>query len=157
MLKLLGNRFLTFATVVRVRQIEMGRDEHEGPDESSIHTPAEARAFREAIEKGWPGARITWAFSWLALNDQRQTYLELKELIVSYHKDFGDKIIDFTRYDLPAQEPADPGGASNRTRNWSLMNRLNQKQTRPQDRPILFGDLSGEEQEIIRKRYAQLG
>jgi len=80
---LLDNRFLTFATVVRVRQIEMTRDVHEGPDESSIHTPAEARIFRDAIQRGWPGARITWAFSWLALHDHRPAYRELRELIVT--------------------------------------------------------------------------
>ena len=34
--------------------------------------------------------------------------------------------IDFTRYDLPAKEPKDLG------RNWSLINRLNQKGIRPQ-------------------------
>ncbi len=38
-----------------------------------------------------------------------------------------EQLIDFTRYDLPAREPDDPkkGGHS---RNWSLMNRLNQKE-----------------------------
>src|SRR6476659_5532976 len=72
--QLIGNRFFTFNTVVRVRQIEVSRDVAYGPDESSIHTPKEARAFREAVEEGWPGARITWAFSWLALKDQRADY-----------------------------------------------------------------------------------
>ncbi len=90
--KLMGNRFFTFSTIVRVRQIEISRDLAEGPDESSLHTPEEARTFREAIEKAWPGARITWGFSWLALKDQRPNYLELKKLIVSYHKKFGDEI-----------------------------------------------------------------
>ena len=90
--QLLGNRYLTLATVIRVRQIEMTRDEAEGPDESSIHTPAEARAFRETIAKAWPGARITWALSWLALKDQRENYIQLKELIVSYQKNYGDEI-----------------------------------------------------------------
>ena len=47
---LLGQRFLTLNTVVRVRQIEVARDTAHGPDESSVHTPAEARTFREAIE-----------------------------------------------------------------------------------------------------------
>src|SRR5688572_26813114 len=61
-LQLMNNRFLTFNTVVRVRQIEVSRDVAFGPDESAIHSPNEARAFREAVEKGWPGARITWAF-----------------------------------------------------------------------------------------------
>jgi len=91
-LQLMGNRFFTFNTVVRVNQIETSRDEAHGEDESSIHSPAEARVFREAVEKGWPGARMTWSFSWLALNDQRANYRELRKLIVSYHKKYGDEV-----------------------------------------------------------------
>jgi len=91
-LQLIGNRLFTLNTVVRVRQIEVSRDVAYGPDESSIHTPEEARTFREAAEKGWPGARITWAFSWLALKDQRPNYRDLKKLVVSYHKKYGDEI-----------------------------------------------------------------
>jgi hypothetical protein len=91
-LKLMGNRFFTLSTVVRVNQIETSRDKSDGTDESSIHGPEEARTFREAIEKSWPGARITWAFSWLALKDQRPNYLDLKKLVVSYHEKYGDEI-----------------------------------------------------------------
>jgi hypothetical protein len=91
-LQLLGNRFFTFNTVVRVNQIETSRDTAHGEDESSIHSPAEARVFRETIEKGWPGARITWGFSWLALQDQRPNYQNLRKLIVSYHEQYGDEI-----------------------------------------------------------------
>jgi len=91
-LQLMGNRFLTLNTVVRVRQIEVTRDTAHGPDESSVHTAAEARAFREAIENAWPGGRITWAFSWLALHDERPNYHELRELVISYHRKFGDEI-----------------------------------------------------------------
>jgi len=76
-IKLKGNRFFTLSTVVRVRQIEVSRDVAHGPDESSVHTPAEARVFRETIEKSWPGARITWAFSWLALKDERPDIIPL--------------------------------------------------------------------------------
>ena len=68
---LTGHRFLTLNTVVRVRQIEVTRDIAHGPDESSVHTPAEVRTFRETIDKAWPGSRITWAFSWLGLHDTR--------------------------------------------------------------------------------------
>ncbi len=89
---LFGQRILTLNTVVRVRQIEVTRDTAHGPDESSVHTSAEARTFREAIEKAWPGARITWAFSWLALHDTRESYRELRELVVSYRDKFGDEI-----------------------------------------------------------------
>ena len=91
-LALKGNRFFTLATVVRVRQIEVTRDTACGPDESGVHTPAEARVFRETIADVWPEASITWAFSWLALKDQRPDYLELKKLVVSYHKKYGDEI-----------------------------------------------------------------
>ncbi len=89
---LMGNRFLTLNTIVRVRQIEVSRTEAHGPDESSVHTTAEARLFRATIENAWPGARITWAFSWLALHDQREQYRELRELIVSYQKKYGDEL-----------------------------------------------------------------
>jgi hypothetical protein len=85
-LQVTGNRFLTLATVVRVRQIEISRDKAEGPDESGVHTPAEAKLFRETIARAWPGAKITWAFSWLALNDQRPDYRGLRDLAVSYHR-----------------------------------------------------------------------
>ena len=91
-LQLMGNRFLTFASVVRVNQIEVSRNEYKGVDESTVHSPKEARVLREAIEKAWPGARMTWAFSWLALHDERQNYQDLRELIVSYHKSYGDEI-----------------------------------------------------------------
>ncbi len=91
-LELMGNRFFTLSTVIRVNQIETSRDQTDGMDESSIHGSEEARTFREAIEKGWPGARITWAFSWLALKDQRPNYLDLKKLIVIYHEKYGDEI-----------------------------------------------------------------
>ena len=47
--EIMGQRFLTLNTVVRVRQIEVTRDTAHGPDESSVHTPAEARTFRETI------------------------------------------------------------------------------------------------------------
>jgi Domain of Unknown Function with PDB structure (DUF3863)/Domain of Unknown Function with PDB structure (DUF3864) len=89
---LLGHRYLTFNTIVRVRQIEVTRTDAHGPDESSVHTTAEAKIFRDTIAQAWPGARITWAFSWLALHDTRDQYRELRELIVSYRKTYGDEI-----------------------------------------------------------------
>lgn len=91
-IQLLGNRFFTLSTVVRVNQIETSRDVTSGEDESSIHSPKEARVFRETIAKAWPGARITWAFSWLALKDQRANYRDLRKLVISYHKKYGDEI-----------------------------------------------------------------
>jgi hypothetical protein len=58
------------------------------------------------------------------------------------------KVIDFTRYDLPAREPADPD-PQHPIRNWSLLNNINQKGLRQQDRPTLFTELSQENQEFI--------
>lgn len=91
-LMLMGNRFITLITLVRVNQIEISRDKAVGEDESGIHSPEAAGAFREAVEKALPGARITWAFSWLALKDNRPNYLDIKKLVVSYHKKYGDEI-----------------------------------------------------------------
>ena len=66
-----------------------------------------------------------------------------------------EKLIDFTRYDLKAQEPDDPKLGQN-TRNWSLFNRINQKGLRPQDKPIDIGQLPASELLMISKRYPGL-
>jgi hypothetical protein len=65
------------------------------------------------------------------------------------------KVIDFTRYDLPAKEPADPEPGKH-ARNWSLMNRINQKGLRPQDQPIPLKELTLAEQSLIQKHYPEL-
>ncbi len=61
-----------------------------------------------------------------------------------------EMVIDFTRYDLPAAEPKGKG------RNWSLMNRINQKQTRPQDKPLPLTQLTAAEQAMIGRHYPEL-
>ena len=58
--------------------------------------------------------------------------------------------IDFTRYDLPAREP------QGLQREWSLMNVLNQKGTRPQDKPMRLGQLPPQDQRLIDARYPNL-
>jgi hypothetical protein len=89
---LMGNRFLTLNTVIRVNQIEVSRDRNVGEDERSMHTPQRVINFREAIAKGLPGARITWAFSWLALHDTSDNYTRIRELVKGYHHQYGDEI-----------------------------------------------------------------
>ena len=89
---LMGHRFLTFNTVIRVNQIEVARDKNVGEDERSLHTPSKVIKFRTAIEAGFPGARITWAFSWLALHDTSPEYSKIRELVVGYHYKYGDEI-----------------------------------------------------------------
>jgi len=64
-------------------------------------------------------------------------------------------VIDFTRYDLTAREPADPEPGKH-SRNWSLMNRINQKGTREQDKPIDINLLNKEEKTLISKWYPDL-
>jgi hypothetical protein len=89
---LMGNRFLTFNAIVRVNQIEVARDKNVGEDERSLHTPEVVTKFREAIVKGFPVARITWAFSWLALHDTTANYRKIREIVVGYQKKYGDEI-----------------------------------------------------------------
>lgn len=90
--QLMGHRFLTLNTVIRVNQIEVTRDRNEGADERTLHTPAGVVAFRDAVEKGFPGARITWAFSWRALHDGSPNYVRIRELVVGYHRRYGDEV-----------------------------------------------------------------
>jgi hypothetical protein len=89
---LMGNRFLTFNAVIRVNQIEVSRDRNVGHDERNLHTPSRVIKYREAIESGFPGAKITWALSWLALHDTTSDYVKIRELVVGYHNKYGDDI-----------------------------------------------------------------
>jgi len=89
---LMGNRFLTFNTVIRVNQIEVSRNRNAGMDERALHTPAKVIAFRKAVTNGFPGGKMTWAFSWLALNDTSAAYREIRKLVVGYHYKYGDEI-----------------------------------------------------------------
>jgi hypothetical protein len=91
-LTLMGNRFLTFNTVIRVNQIEVARDKNVGEDERALHTPARVAAFRNAIEEGFPGAKMTWSLSWLALHDTSYNYKKIRDLVVSYHYKYGDDV-----------------------------------------------------------------
>jgi len=72
-----------------------------------------------------------------------------------WHFDTPEKIIDFTRYDIPASEPGDPS-PDKPVKDWSLMNRINQKGLRPQDKPMLPNELNREEQTLIAKYYPDL-
>ncbi len=58
--------------------------------------------------------------------------------------------IDFTRYDLPAHEPR------RMQREWSLMNVLNQKGARPQDKPVRLSQLPADDRRRIFARYPEL-
>jgi hypothetical protein len=88
----LRGRFLTHVSVVRVNQIEVTPTRSIGEDEVADNSPEHIRSRREAFERGWPGGRMTWAISWLALNDHRQQYKDARRLLASYHDRYGDEI-----------------------------------------------------------------
>ncbi|WP_186292616.1 DUF3863 domain-containing protein [Mucilaginibacter corticis] len=89
---LIGHRFLTWNAVIRLNQIEVTRDRNVGVDERSLHTPERVKAYREAIAKGMPGGKITWALSWLALKDTSANYRAIHKLMAEYHKKYGDEV-----------------------------------------------------------------
>jgi hypothetical protein len=90
--RLRNNRFLSFNSVIRVNQIEVRRDRNEGEDEADIHTPESVRALRAAFAAGFPGGRMTWALSWLALRDARPNYREIRRIVKGFHDEFGDDV-----------------------------------------------------------------
>jgi len=87
-----SNRFFTFVAVVRVNQIEAAHDLNLGHDESALHTPIAVQALRDAFASGFPGGRMTWAFSWRALQDPRLNYQAIRKLVTDFHQRFGDEI-----------------------------------------------------------------
>ena len=88
----LCGRFLTHVSVVRVNQIEVTPQRSIGEDESADNRPERIRSRREAFARGCPGGSMTWAISWLALNDPRPQYKEARKLLASYHDRYGDEI-----------------------------------------------------------------
>jgi hypothetical protein len=88
----LRGRFLTHVSVVRVNQIEVTPSRSIGEDEAADNRPARIRSRREAFAQGCPDGKMTWAISWLALNDTRQEYKDARRLLVSYHEQYGDEI-----------------------------------------------------------------
>ncbi len=88
----LRGRFITHVSVVRVNQIEVTPTRSIGEDEVPDNSPAHIRSRREAFARGCPNGRMTWAISWLALNDNRQQYKDARRLLASYHDKFGDEI-----------------------------------------------------------------
>lgn len=85
-------RFLTHVSVVRVNQIEVTPSRSIGQDEAFDNRPERIRARRDAFARGCPNGRMTWAISWLALQDDRKEYREARRLLASYHDRYGDEV-----------------------------------------------------------------
>jgi len=98
----------------------------------------------DAKGTGAPGSEKNLEIQWFMNREFRLALLR------DWMKDEPPLAIDFTRYDLKADEP--------RTlqREWSLMNVLNQKGTRPQDKPRPLRQLQPEDQARIYARYPAL-
>jgi len=88
----LRGRFITHISVVRVNQIEVTPARSIGEDEAPANSPDHIRSRREAFARGCPNGKMTWAISWLALNDTRQEYKEARRLLASFHDRYGDEI-----------------------------------------------------------------
>lgn len=76
-------------------------------------------------------------------------------MVRNWQQNGPEMVIDFTRYDLPAKEPADPS-PEKPNKDWSLMNSINQKGLRPHDKPVLLKNLKKEEKELIGRYYPEL-
>ncbi|MBB6145364.1 hypothetical protein HNQ77_003322 [Silvibacterium bohemicum] len=85
-------RFLTHVSIVRVNQIEVTPTRSIGEDEAIDNRPERIRSRRAAFAAGCPDGRMTWAISWLALQDNRKEYQEARRLLASYHDRYGDEI-----------------------------------------------------------------
>jgi Domain of Unknown Function with PDB structure (DUF3863)/Domain of Unknown Function with PDB structure (DUF3864) len=98
----------------------------------------------DAKGTGAPGSEAELEIKWFMNRDFRLALLR------NWKTGGASEVIDFTRYDLKAQEP------DALQREWSLMNVLNQKGTRPQDKPRPLGQLSADDQRRIFARYPEL-
>ncbi len=103
------------------------------------HTPTNASLnYRfDAKGTGAPGSEKELEIEWFMNREFRLALLH------DWTKNSPPMAIDFTRYDLKAEEP------HGLQREWSLMNVLNQKGSRPQDKPIRLAQLSPEDQRRI--------
>ena len=98
----------------------------------------------DAKGTGAPGSETNLEIQWFMNRDFRLALLR------DWTKDEAPLAIDLTRYDLKAEEP------HTLQREWSLMNVLNQKGTRPQDKPTPLRQLSADNQRRIYVRYPEL-
>ena len=93
---------------------------------------------------GAPGSEKNLEIQWFMNREFRLALLR------DWTKDELPLAIDFTRYDLKAEEP------HTLQREWSLMNVLNQKGTRPQDKPRPLRQLPPDDLRRILARYPEL-
>jgi thioredoxin-related protein len=85
--------YLNFMTAVRVHAWENTRARSHGTYmEQNQHTSAIALKMRKSLADAFPGARMTWAWSWQALINKDSNYVELRKLMAQFVKEYGDEI-----------------------------------------------------------------
>lgn len=110
------------------------------------HNPDNARLnYRfDAKGTGAPGSERELEIQWFMNREFRLALLR------DWKRNSDSQVIDFTRYDLKAEEPR------GLQREWSLMNVLNQKGTRAADKPIPLRQLGSEDRRRIYSVYPEL-
>jgi hypothetical protein len=108
------------------------------PDNSALNYRFDAKG------TGAPGSEKELEIEWFMNQEFRLALLH------NWMKNERPMVVDFTRYDFKAEEPHNP------QREWSLMNVLNQKGTRPQDKPVRLRQLRPEDQQRIFAKYPEL-
>jgi hypothetical protein len=88
----LKGRYICFMAGVRVHPWENTRARSHGDWMQEKHTAAIALKMRNSLAESFPGARMTWGWSWHALNRQTADYVELRKLMAQFHKQYGDEI-----------------------------------------------------------------
>ena len=88
----LRGRYITHVSIVRVNQIEVTPTRNIGQDEVPDNSIARIQSRRDAFARGCPNGRMTWAFSWLALIDDRQQYKDARRLLAHFHDKYNDEI-----------------------------------------------------------------
>jgi hypothetical protein len=162
-----GHAMNNFGWVTAIWEVSIGHDEdltywlevvrERWPDTQVItegefglewrkHTPDNATLnYRfDARGTGAPGSEKELEIQWFMNNEFRLAVLR------DWANDSPPLVVDFTRYDMKAEEP------HKLQRDWNLMNVLNQKGTRPQDKPRRLREFTPEDQRRICARYPEL-
>lgn len=86
-------RYINLMTAVRIQSWENTRTRTHGQNmERHKHTPEIALRMRKSLAEAFPEARITWAWSWGALTDKEQNYVDLRKLMAQFVKEYGDEM-----------------------------------------------------------------
>ena len=90
----LKGRYISFMTAVRLQPWENTRARSHGRyrEERVRHTPEIALKMRKSLADAFPGARMTWAWSWAALIDLAPNYVALRKIMAEIHQQYGDEI-----------------------------------------------------------------